>query len=250
MSQYQAYHDQYQTEGYVVLRQFYSAEEINELKREIDRYIAEVVPHLEKGAVFYHDADKPETLKQINGFKEDAWFADFPLQQRWKDLAVALIGEEVTFKSPEWFNKPPATEHPTPPHQDNYYFNLVPCHVCTMWLALDDVDEENGCLRYVPGSHLKPVRPHLKTKVLGFSQGIEDYGDEDYATEVPIIMKPGDLVVHHGNTIHRADANKSDTRHRRSFALVFKGVSCQLDTEGMSRYEQSYKQQHQEMGLK
>ena len=59
----------------------------------------------------------------------------------------------ATCQEPEWFNKPPGTDSPTPPHQDNYYFSLKPPNVLTIWLALDPVDDENGCLRYVAGSH-------------------------------------------------------------------------------------------------
>ena len=55
-------------------------------------------------------------------------------------------GEEVRVEDPQWFNKPPGTNNVTPPHQDNYYFCLAPSNVVTVWMALDDVDAENGCL--------------------------------------------------------------------------------------------------------
>ena len=63
-------------------------------------------------------------------------------------------------------------------------------------------------------------------------------------------LQPGDAVAHHGMTIHRADANMSATRQRRSFAMAFKGVSCQRDEAAFDRYLQSAREQHQEMGLK
>lgn len=246
--QLERYLQEYQQDGFTVVRQFYSPEEIAKLKSELDRFIAEIGPQAEPGQFFYHDDSRPETLKQINSMSNDAYFADYPLLDRWTKLAETLLEEVAKPKHPQWFNKPPGTEHPTPPHQDNYYFNLVPPHVCTMWLALDDVDEENGCLRYLPGSHLPPMRPHLKTTVLGFSQGIEDYSDADYAAEVVVKMQPGDLAVHHGNTVHRADANRSSSRQRRSFALVYEGVSCQRDSAAFARYQESMKSQHAEIG--
>ena len=93
--------------------------------------------------------------------------------------------------SVEWFNKPPGTDSPTPPHQDNYYFCLRPPSVLTIWLALDPVDEENGCLRYVAGSHRQGIRAHARSNILGFSQGISDYGDEDRAREVVVRLQAG-----------------------------------------------------------
>jgi len=86
--------------------------------------------------------------------------------------------------------------------------------------------------------------------VLGFSQGITDYSPDDQAREVAIHLQPGDVVAHHGNTIHRADANRSATRNRRAFAMVCKGMSCGRDEEAYTRYLAALKTQHEQMGLK
>jgi len=227
----------YDRDGFVVVRQPLSLLEFATLRSEVDRYIRDVVPNLAASDAFYEvDRSRPETLKQLQRMEQDEFFLEYLSNPVWKNLAEAMLGEEATASGAEWFNKPPATNHITPPHQDNYYFCLKPPQVLTMWMALDPVDPENGCLRYVPGSHERGIRPHGRTKTLGFSQGILDYGDEDYATELPVPLQPGDLTIHHGNTIHRADANRSSTRHRRSFAMVFKGVSCRRDEVAFARY--------------
>ena len=112
------------------------------------------------------------------------------------------------------------------------------------------MDDANGCLRYVAGSHRRAVRPHGRSEVLGFSQGITDYGAGDRASEVAIHLQPGDAVAHHGNTIHRADPNRSPTRHRRAFAMVFRGTSCRRDEAAFARYQAAVKAQHTALGLK
>jgi phytanoyl-CoA hydroxylase len=116
-------------------------------------------------------------------------------------------------------------------------------------MALDPVDDENGCLRYVPGSHQEGIRPHGRSNVLGFSQGILDYGPADVAREVQIHLQPGDVVAHHGETIHRAMANRSAARRRRAFAIVYKGNSCLRDEDAFARYKAALKQQHDQLGL-
>lgn len=238
-------------DGFVIVRQLLPQDDFAALRDNLDRYIREVVPTLPDSDAFYEDKKRPETLKQIQHTGgHDAFFRDYQRQPTWNALAQALIGEEMRAEEPEWFNKPPGTEHVTPPHQDNYYFNLKPPNVLTVWMALDVVDEENGCLRYVAGSQRRGIRPHGRSGILGFSQGITDYGPEDQAREVKILLQPGDVVAHHGETIHRADANRSKTRHRRAFAMVFKGVSCRRDEEGYNRYMASLKAQHEKMGLK
>lgn len=241
----------YDDDGFVVIRGFLPPAELQTLRDNLARYIQDVVPHLPDSDAFYEDKLRPETLKQMHRIEQDPFFAEYLKHPTWKAVAEALLGEPTQVPSGiEWFNKPPGTQHATPPHQDNYYFCLTPPHVLTMWLALDVVDEENGCLRYVRGSHLLGIRPHRRTRTLGFSQGIDDYGDADRAEEVAVCAEPGDVLIHHGNTIHRADANRSATRNRRSFAMVFKGESCRRDEVAFERYREAAKAQHQEMGLK
>lgn len=244
-----SYKAAYDRDGFVIVRQLLPAEEFQELTQELERYIREVVPTLSDAHAFYDDKRRPDTLKQMQHMGQDPYFAAYRDHPTWAALARALVGEDVRPLEPEWFNKPPGTDHVTPPHQDNYYFCLAPPNVITIWMALDSVDEENGCLRYVAGSHLLGIRPHGRSQVLGFSQGILDYGADDRAAEVQIHLQPGDVVAHHGNTIHRADVNRSPTRNRRAFATVYQGVSCRRDEGAFSRYQAALKQQHAQLGL-
>ena len=236
--------------GFVVMPQLLDHTELCELKDNLDRYIQTVVPSLSDSEAFYQIQGQPESLSQLQRMGHDEWFRQYAQHPRWKQLAETLIGEPAAADEPEWFNKPPGSRHVTPPHQDNYYFCLSPPNVLTIWLALDAVDAENGCLRYVNGSHKHGFRPHGRSRILGFSQGITNYSHEDFARETAVVLQPGDAVAHHGMTIHRADANLSAARHRRSFAMVFRGSSCQRDQAAYDRYLASARNQHQELGLK
>ena len=239
----------YDRQGFAIVRGFLTPGELAELKGELDRYISQVVPTLDDSQAFYHEKSRPETLKQMQHMQGDTFFREYPRHPKWRELAETLVGESADCETPEWFNKPPGLDHPTPPHQDNYYFNLKPSNVVTIWLALDPVDDANGCLRYVAGSHTEGFRPHARSRVLGFSQGIIDYGPADESREVRIHLQPGDASCHHGMTIHRAEPNLSRDRNRRAFAMVYKGVSCRRDEEAYARYQQAVKVQHEQMGL-
>ena len=240
---------EFRCDGFVVVRQFLSTDEFSELNVNLDRYIRDVVPSLPNADAFYQDQARPETLKQLQHMGNDTFFDNYRKHSCWIALAEALLGESAEAKEPEWFNKPPATDHSTPPHQDNYYFCLQPPNVLTMWLALDSVDDENGCLRYLPGSHLNGLRPHGASEVLGFSQGITDYGHKDEAREVTVHLAPGDMAIHHGEMVHRADPNRSSTRSRRAFAMVIRGESCQRDEEKYLQYRAAVNSQHEKKGL-
>lgn len=244
------YKPAFDRDGFVIVPQFLPPDEFNALTNNLDRYIREVVPTLEDAHAFYVEKGKPETLKQMQHMGIDPFFRAYIQHPLWMSLAEALLGEPVEGQEPEWFNKPPGTSHPTPPHQDNYYFNLQPANVLTIWLALDPVDDDNGCLHYVRGSHLKGIRPHGASRIVGFSQGITDFGPQDEALEARIHLQPGDAVAHWGNTIHRAQPNKTRDRQRRAFAMVLRGKSCRRDEDGYARYQAALKAQHEALGLK
>tara|TARA_Y100001934_G_C12381505_1_gene792696 strand:+ start:2586 stop:3362 length:777 start_codon:yes stop_codon:yes gene_type:complete len=235
--------------GFVIIRSFFNPEKLSETKTAMDRYITEVVPSLPDSDAFYIDKNDASTLKQLQRIAEnDPYFERYANDADTLSVCKQLLGEDVHTRGVEWFCKPSGSTHPTPPHQDNFYFCLSPPSVVTVWIALDVVDTTNGCLHYVPGSHKHGIRDHGATSIVGFSQGIVDFGDKEMAMETPVHLEPGDCVIHHGNTIHRADPNPSD-RTRRGFALVIEGASAQRDDDAFSRYVDSVQAQHESLGL-
>ena len=223
-------------QGYVVIRQFLDAEEVLELRGEIERYIAEVVPQIIPKDVYLEVDGRLDSIKQlIRLFEYDPYFRKVLLSDRYVKLAELLLGGAVVGKNMQWFNKPTGLSRATPPHQDGYYFMLEPNEALTMWLALDEVGEDNGCVRYVTGSHLRGLRPHRRTDTPGFSQAIPDYGIEDERREVAITAQPGDLLVHHSLMIHRADANRSN-RKRRAFGIIYYSANAKEDVEALRKY--------------
>jgi len=231
-------------DGFVVIRAFVRGAELDDLQREIARYIARI-PRLPRTDVMYEDRERPESLKQLAHMKQnDAFFASLIERPNWISVAELLLADKAIPQEVEWFNKVPGRNAATPPHQDGYYFMLEPNEAVTMWLALDPVDESNGCWRYVPQSHRCGTRPHGRTQVLGFSQGITDYSPKDRQAEQPIHAEPGDLLVHHAITIHRADRNESE-RQRRSLGLIYYAARTRQDVQKLAAYQRSLNEELQ-----
>jgi phytanoyl-CoA hydroxylase len=230
---------QFEEAGYVALRQFVHGDELVELSNQVDRFIQQIVPGLPREHVFYEDVNDASTLKQIQHMSQhDSWFHDLWSTGRVRKLAEELLEGPVVPKNLQYFCKPPGIGQPTPPHQDGFYFMLDPCEAVTMWLALDEVDEENGCVRYVRGSHQRGLRDHTRTQTLGFSQGLVDYPTEsDLSEEVAVCAQPGDLLAHHALTIHRADGNQSQNRPRRALGFVYFSERAREDNAAQAAYQ-------------
>ena len=229
--------DDFQKDGYIFLQGFLSKEEVAEIDQRLRVFIADRLSELPPAQVMYEDKNDKSTLKQLQDLDRfDSFFNDILNNSKFTRIAEELLGEKVIGKTFEYFNKPPKIGKPTPPHQDGYYFMLKPVSAVTMWMALEDVDEKNGCVRYVKGSHLKGMREHGRTQTLGFSQQIIDYGREG-DNEIPFPAKPGDLLIHHALTIHRADGNQSENRTRKAIGLIYWGESAKEDTEAKAAYQ-------------
>jgi len=234
----------YKENGYILFPSFLSQREIQECKQRIENYIEEIVPEIPGTDVFYEDKNDSGSLKQLQRMHEhDPWFNEL-FNGRPKQLAQELLGTNAITKNLQYFNKPPKIGNATPPHQDGYYFKLDPPKALTMWLALNDADEENGCVRYVIGSHLKGIREHALTGTLGFSQGISDYGNEDdKMNEVPVPASAGDLIAHDSLTIHLAGKNLSNDRPRKAIGFIFYSSEAKENPLEINEYKEKLRSQ-------
>jgi phytanoyl-CoA hydroxylase len=241
-------HEHFRGDGVVHLPGFLSQSEIVELDENFARYIKEVVPTLPPADAFYEVDGDRRALKQMQRITDhDAYFDGLRRRPKFLQLAELLLEGPVRSEGVEWFNKPARIGKPTPPHQDGFYFCLKPDEALTIWIALDDVDEENGCVRYLRGSHREGVQQHGRSAVLGFSQTILDFEPRDGQRELVGIVRRGDALVHHSATIHWADANRS-SRQRRACGLVYYSALAQRDEAAFARYLESSRSQQQALG--
>jgi ectoine hydroxylase-related dioxygenase (phytanoyl-CoA dioxygenase family) len=232
--------DEFQRDGYVALTPLFDGEKMAEINQNVARYIQDVMPTMPATQVYYENHDNKETLKQLQRlFEYDDYFHQLMHTGIVRQIAETVLDDEVLPVNMQYFNKPPGVGLATPAHQDGYYFHIDPCEAVTGWLALDAVDEENGCIHYVRGSHKKnTLRPHGSTGVLGFSQGITDFGNhEDVANSVAFPGQAGTFLMHHARTIHYAGANLSNHRSRRALGFIYYAKRAKEDVVASRAYQ-------------
>ena len=231
---------EFERDGYVSIPGFFDADEVAELRKNKDRFIREVVPSMPETEVYYDDKNDPSTLKQLQKMGDyDSFFGSLvEPASKLSMLAETCLGEAIRPVNLQYFNKSPTASTPTPPHQDGYYFHLTPNLAITLWIALEDVAPEQGCVNYVRGSHCYGMRAHGKSGTLGFSQCLLDFGipnDLEHAESFP--CRAGHVLAHHSLTIHWADGNASGDKTRQALGAVYFAERCEVDERAKEAYQ-------------
>jgi len=147
--------------------------------------------------------------------------ANGPLHTRALAVARELIGDDAVFDFDMLIFKDGKTETSTPWHQDEAYWpkGMTDKRACSNWVALDDVFVENGCMWFVPGSHLESeIRPHRKASPAAHALLTDDCTNDE---GTPVPLDAGDCTFHHGRTLHYAGGNITD-KLRRAYITAYR----------------------------
>jgi ectoine hydroxylase-related dioxygenase (phytanoyl-CoA dioxygenase family) len=142
------------------------------------------------------------------------------------DAVEAVLGPDVLLLASNFFCKYPAQERGerfVAWHQDVTYWGLEPPRAITAWIAIDDADEENGCMSVIPGSHRRGLLEHGKSarvgSLLSVNQEVPD-GLVDGSRAVSMPLRAGQMSLHDGMLLHGSHPNRS-VRRRCGLAVRF-----------------------------
>jgi ectoine hydroxylase-related dioxygenase (phytanoyl-CoA dioxygenase family) len=207
----------YHRDGFVVPRYRMAASDLAELQRLTDRLIADN-PHLR---------DTPMTCPHIpnSGVQKlkstPEWLA-VSTNPRIIDLVEGLLGPDIILWGSNLFHKRSVEGPATPWHRDGAHWVMRPLVTCSVWIAVTNASLENGCLRFIPGSHAtKELGEHYDSTEPGllFPGTIrETEYDEADAVDVPV--EAGQMILFDAHTIHSARSNH-DERGRTGYSLRF-----------------------------
>lgn len=197
---------------------------------------AQITQFNERGYVFPLDVFTPEQvesnrtyfehlmdLSAANGhspYSINGWHPlcggiwDLVMEPRILDLVEDLLGPDLVCTMTHYFAKMPGDVKQVCWHQDASYWPLTPSKVVTVWLAIDDVDDDNGPMLFIPGSHLHGQIPFDKStaeddNVLNQSvRDPENWGDAPAAAT----MKAGQVSLHTDLLLHGSEPNRSQRR--------------------------------------
>ena len=195
--------------GYVVPDYALPAETINELNSALEETIA------------FNPSVRPEHLVSVHidrvndeGVRGHNTWLELAHHPEILDRVEQLIGPDIVLWGCQVFCKPASDGMEVPMHQDGHYWPIEPLATCTAWIAIDDSNVGNGCLRVVPGSHTgKRYYEHSKSdrQNLVLNQHVDDTRI-DLDDAVDIELHPGQFSLHDVFLIHGSNPNTSGKR--------------------------------------
>ena len=214
--------DFYQTNGYIVVENVISAQELADLRKITDDFVdksREVTEHtdvfdLEPG----HTPEAPQLRRLKNPVVLDPIYDRMLRHNYILDSVAQLVGPNIRYDTSKLNMKSAGFGSPVEWHQDFAFARPVTNDdMLSVGVALDDMTLDNGCLLFIPGSHKGPIYDHYQNDV--FVGGITDPNfSPDNA--VAIEVKAGGITIHHTRTLH-ASAPNSSGRSRRLLLLQY-----------------------------
>ncbi|TCC40104.1 phytanoyl-CoA dioxygenase family protein [Kribbella capetownensis] len=210
-----SYKEEFEQAGYTLVRGLFEVDEVERLR---DHYMELRHRGSYQGDFAGHTSADRDPLRRYPRMAQMHRWDDTSL--RWMiDARLDKVMTEILGRSPYAvqtmiYFKPPGSRGQAL-HQDNFYLKAEPGTCVAAWMALDHVDEANGCLEVVPGSHRWPILCTEKADTtVSFTDVTVPLPEQGAA--VPIQMTPGDVLFFHGALVHGSNPNVTTDRFRRA----------------------------------
>ena len=222
----------FRRDGYVHLRGVMSHEEMDGIEAVYDRFlrgeIAVEGKDLNDMTTGEHGTD-PSGYAVVNVMLPRRYFPQWQgnlFERRAQSIAAQLCGDGMTIDFDQLLAKSPGREDAVFHwHQDQaYWIDTDDRRTATCWLAVDDSTLENGCMQFLPGSHLEPVRPHrpLHGDRSASHTLVTDLRPGDAMR--PVEINRGDITVHNEGVLHGSGGNSSATSWRRAYIVALRST--------------------------
>jgi len=207
----------YQKNSYLMgLPPIYTSEEMRQINAELPNILALLQPG--------------ETAKDIREWHETSLYLyEICMNPKIHDLVEGILGPNFYLWASSFFIKEPFSKSTVGWHQDAYYWPMKPHNSVTVWLAFDDVDEANGGMKIIPGSHIGGLLQHKRQDKTDSIITLElETGTFREADAVQFKLKAGEVTLHDDRAVHGSPANPS-SRRRAGLTIRYSGTNVKND---------------------
>lgn len=214
----------YKQNGYISNIKILTDEQVDHLNNELKSMVNPASPGND---LFYEyhsnesqDADKV-LFHALGAWRISPGFHDILWSPAFRMAAYQLLGGTFRQFHDQLFYKPAGHGGVVAWHQDYSYWTWTkPMKHLTCWVALDDANEENGCLYYIPKSHRWGLLPitGLAGDMLAVKEVLNEEQKKEFDKKIPNVVKKGYASFHHPLMMHGSYENRS-SRPRRATVL-------------------------------
>ena len=215
----------YEDEGYYFPVRVFDEAEAVELQTRFQGYFSANWDRIKALPAREHNTVLIETHTLLN------WVYRIVSHPRVLDAVECILGPNLLVWSSAWFPKMPGDKKYISWHQDATYWGLHPPKATTAWIALSESFRENGCMRVIPNTHQGPLLPQVETYARNnaLSRGQEISVAVDEAKAVDLVLRPGEMSLHHIGMVHGSKANESD---KPRIGLAVRYISTEVVQDG------------------
>ena len=213
------------TDGYLVCDSVFTPEEVAALGSAYDECLEQLrqqqaLKNIRQGQL--DDGTQTQVYQIRCAHLMHERFAALIREPRLLDRVGSLIGDHQRLILCQGLYKPAHTGGEIAWHQDDYYFRVgKPNAVVSCWMAFDDATIDSGCMWVLPGAH-DGLHEHEQLGSAGYAMtGLDE------TKAIPIELKAGQIMLHHGATPHRTLPNTTDGE-RRAMAIHYMDATAPL----------------------
>ncbi len=218
----------YRAQGYLLVPDVFSSEEIAELNRVTDAFVEDSRALTQSDAVFDIGPGHGPMAPQLRRIKHPTQHhAAYDRAMRHPALVAILqqlLGKAVRFDHAKLNIKPVGGGAQIDWHQDWAFYPHTNDDMLAVGVLLDDVGPKSGPLQVIPGSHKGPTMNHHSNGVFCGAIG-DDEMEVRAASAVPLVGKAGSITIHHVRAVHGSEPNTS-AQPRRLLLFSYAAVDA------------------------
>ena len=226
--------------GFIIVRKMFSKTKIKTFVNELHNVKIKSTNAKNKHIHFTYD-NRVNSIHGINNYINSGTIADLAKNKKLLNIVSSILGSKPLIRNIELFLKPKKTGLRVPFHQDNYYWKIKNKKAVNVWIACAESNRKNGVISYYLKSHKNGLYKHVLTGEPGSSQKIPDkYLKKIKLKKIYPRLKSGDCIVHHCETVHGSDFNKSN-KDRAALVISYKSKEAIIDREKIKQYKKLVK---------
>lgn len=205
----------YRADGYAVGGRILDDNALVRLRAELDSIIGNLAPDR-----------RPENMPSLH--YDNRYLRDLFLSDSLIDVAAQVVGPDVALFTSYVISKRPDDGLAVDWHQDAAFFPIEPMDTFTLWLAVDDSDVENGCMRVIPGSHREEAVLLHKVDLNSGTTLPMSLDNLDLTDAKDVQLRAGEYSVHDPWILHGSNPNRS-SRRRCGITLKYISTHAAID---------------------